>query len=66
MQAITELKAMNYPNSPKRVRCVVIDGEIPAGTYWDISFQLNVIGYHIFELSLFDWITECRRACNVM
>ena len=66
MQAITEMKAINHVNAQKRVCCVVIDGELPAATYWDISFQLNVIGHHIVELSLFDWITECRRACNVM
>ena len=66
MQAITEMKAINHINAPKRVCCVVIDGELPAATYWDISFQLNVIGHHIVELSLFDWITACRRARNVM
>ena len=64
MQEITEMKAINHPNAPKRVRCVVIDGELPAATYWDLSFQLNVIGHHI--VSLFDRITACRRARNVM
>ena len=66
MQAITEMKAINHPNGPKWVHYVVISGELPAATYWDISFQLNVIGHHIVELSLFDWITACRRARNVM